>query len=840
MQPNSSFYANNREIAVGQEGHLVPVDSFGNIYRFYRGQFNAAGQNSYDSPPTQDQDAFIVLSNTLPVTRGSLERRWGLGNRFTAPQVSTNRILEYTTLSGDHSLITANRLQATMTSEDYSTNTINPMFTYATQSVTPRFLVSRNYVYCFGPDGIRLKHSGVIGDTQQNIGIAAAETGSNSSSAKFPTAAVNYNNGHTAWLNPTFIEANDGNFVSCTVAAPPTGGLSLSQGLDCSNFVFSVTPGTEILGIAVVLGGAAKIGSSTATTITAQLLRSSSPTGVVKRSPALTTTPTNYTLGGASDLWGTSFNTGDTNATTFGVRLIANNTDSGSTPSDGAQQNYVTIKVYFKVPFTVGAPAAGDITLLSGRIYTIVGKNSTTGHHSDLSEFSQTTGVITSKEIPLSALPVWTDSQVDQKVLLATADGGDLTKLYEVAILANATTTYTDDTTEIQLLLNNVYQETDDEGIEHGVAENTPPPTTGSIICKHRGRVYMLVGNTLYFTKNTDELTTSTGLITGKYEEAWPGDFQMDVSEQAEEGSALFSDGLILYIATERHIRKLLGDGPQNFDKPEIHFNELGVLTQETVKVVAVEGQPAGIMWLTPDLKVMFSDFNTYANVGRDIQDLLNTINRNGTDFIRASYFGEGVYSFYTLAIPAGNPLLPNTVCVYDLNKRKWHVWTFPVNVNIMELCFDYKSDGTPRFLVGISDTTGGAHYYVMEFDPTLSQDVMPSPDTTHNITCIAQSTWQHFSDPTSRKDFNEIEVMTTDTSMTFAMVGASNADEFNTPTSLITNQTLVTSPFGERKLYMAGVGTRDRFYRMTFTSSANSRAFIEALSAEVVQEHKF
>jgi len=827
---------------VGLDAHMATVDASAGIYRYYRGNFRSAGQNSYDSPPTQDQDAFMQLYNTLPITKGSLDRRWGI-HSYSQLAARYKQLQEFDVMHGSKHVILAGAYgnkKSALVQEDLTTfdfdGDATPLFSFTTTDL-PRILVSRDTAYATnGTD--RLKHTGEHGGTQTNWGIAAADTSSNSTAATLPGTAAIFDNGFSpTWAGPNNIKADDGNDTATTILAPPPGGLAISKGLDCTNFSFSLPPGTTVLGIKVILGDAFFAGPGAIANISAQLLRAGSVAGSLRFSSTLTNDLAVYTLGGSSDLWGTTWLPSDTNVVNFGVRIIARNTGTAQAAID---LDYLKIVVYFSSPFTVGSPSSGNVTLLKGRTYAIAGKNSTTGHISDLSEFTATTGVLTNKQIPLTSLPVWTDSQVDQKVLLATADGNDTSTLYELTTIANATTSYTDNVKEEDLLLRNIYQEVDEQGNEHGVGGNTRPPQGSNITCVHRGRVYMLQEHFLYYSKNNDELLTSTGLITGRYEEAWPGDFQLDVSNTTETGSALFSDGVTLYIGTERHIRKLLGDGPDNFELPEIHFNELGVASQETLKVVYHAGQPAGVMWLTPDLRVMGSDFNTYTDVGHPIQDVLNSITRSVLDHSRATYFGTGVYSFYALAIPTSGSGTPDTICLYDLNGHKWHIWKLHAGVFIESLCFNIKADGTARLIAVLVNTTPSVTSWLVEFDQTYTQDVLDTSIGTFPITATAQTTWQYFLDPLSRKDFNELEVMTPDSSMLFSMSGATNSGEFTTPTSLVTSLTPATSLFGEKKFYLGAVPTRDRFYRMTFTSSANSRVILDAFSAEIIPEHKF
>jgi hypothetical protein len=476
---------------------------------------------------------------------------------------------------------------------------------------------------------------------------------------------------------------------------------------------------------------------------------------------------------------------------------------------------------------SVGSPTSGSITLVSGRNYFLVFKNSTTGNYSGLSPVSPSTGPVTSKQIPLSNLAVSADSQVDKKEVLATADGGDQTTLYFVTELANATTTYTDTTPEISLLTNNIYLETDDAGIEHGVADNDPPPALDMPI-KHKGRLFGVSGQILHYSKSLDELVTSTGIIAGRYEECWPADNQIDVSEGAETVQGLLSDGEVLWIATERHIRRLYGSSAVDFGTPAIAFNEVGVLNKETWTPVFIEGSSVGVMWLTPDFKVIGSDFNTYKDVGAPIQDLLDSINTVQSDKCSSMYLAYGNYDLYLLAIPTGGNTEPDTLCVYDLKGKKWYVW-IPTDTIAAQL-FNIPASGKPQAIFW----TSTAKMY--KWDPTQTQDRVGG--TPVSFAATGKTNWLDFEDPSARKTLNEIEV-SGDSALTVTVDGASKASEFASPTSVIGATALVASPFGELKVYLAGSTSKDRFYQFTFSATSTSSTFLQSYSIEAAPLHR-
>lgn len=464
--------------------------------------------------------------------------------------------------------------------------------------------------------------------------------------------------------------------------------------------------------------------------------------------------------------------------------------------------------IYAQGTFT----GSGPITLQFGRQYFAVFENSVSGHISDLNPVSVSTGAVFGGAVPLSDIPVSTDPQVDTVIILATADGGDQTTLFFVASLPNGTTTYLDNTPEEILLQNNTYASTDDAGVEHGVIENDIP-VNGFFPTKHRGRIYMIQGNILYFSKSLADLTTSTGLIAGRYEEAWPPENQLDISEGAEAGVGLLSDGQILYIGTKRHIRRLRGDGPLNFISPEILFNNVGINNQDVWQAIFQEGTPAGCMWMTPDFRVIRSDFNTYQDVGLGIQSTLNSINTSASQTSWATYVGQAEQNFFVLAIPTGSATTPNTLCVYSISTGRWFTWSMPES--FISGLYYMNLDGIPRWIT--SSSLGGIYL----FDPTLVQDFHVR-GTGLNIVTTMRTVFLPVNDVQLRSVLNEIEVNTDQPGMTLKVEGATSSAEFESPNLVIANGTLIPNFYSDLKLFLAGYASKDRFYRITFTTTSS------------------
>lgn len=469
---------------------------------------------------------------------------------------------------------------------------------------------------------------------------------------------------------------------------------------------------------------------------------------------------------------------------------------------------------------TIGSVVgSGSITLVKGRIYYIAYYNNTTQSYSDLSPASAITSALTAQNQDLTGLAVSSDSQVDHKILLATADGGDPTTLYEITTLTNATTTYTDSMPEATLLVQNVWQDTDSTGVLHGLFGNQPPPN-GSFPISHNGRIFMAIGEVLYFSKSLAECTTASGIIAGRYEEAWVPTNAINVATAAEEIHGLLSDGQTLYIGTEEHIFRLTGDSPQNFSEPQIIFPQTGLLSQDVWQLVYLEGTPVGTMWMTPDLRVMSSDFNTYQDVGTQIQSTLNSINPNALGAAWAVMVSNGPYNFYMLAIPTGSNTVPDTFCVYDMRLRKWYIWQFADQ--FLSGIFYINLSGIPRWI--FVDSTGTVR--VVNSTDTLDRATDSSPQ---NITSAVQTSWLDMGDAQLRKTLNEIEVLTDDPNMTVSAYGASALSDLESPSiTLVNGANLTTSLFGngdEYKVYLAGTQAIDRFYKFKFQSVSSGFA---------------
>lgn len=784
--------------------------------RYVMDNFTGIGQDSFQIAPAQDQGQWQSLKNIMPVAQGVMKRRWGYTPLATGIDSATNELYEFQRDSdGTRYIVGAGGVSPQAISEDGLIS--NPSIYTPTDAASRlRMIPSRSFAYFY--NGTQADYKKWNGDTTggvSNWGIAVDHTIGAVTQGPFAPGTATTSLG---WTTPNNAKIADGVFTSTTI-----GTFRNSVGnLYLSNFGFFLPATAIVQGIQVDILGDFTYPS--ADSATPQYFVKLTPDGTAGNSESTNVPTTNSfaTVGGPTDLWGNTWNSANISNSAFGVIITAFNPSIFHSATINI--DFVRITITYLVDLSsvnvASTATPGDVTLTVGRIYYCVFNNPDTGHFSDLNAASQSTGPVDSKKIDIDSIPVSADPQVTQKVILATADGGDPAILYFVAQIPNAQITYTDDMPEDTLLLQQQYLFTDDFGNEFGVTDNDPPPSGGKFAIKYKGRIWMAVGQNLYFSKSTSELTLPNGFIAGKYEESFPPSSYFDISEGAETVAGLLTDGNVLYIGTERHVRRLFGDDPSNFSEPEVVHPEVGVLNQETWKIVFTEGTPSGALWLTPDFRLIASDFNTYTDMGAPIQDVLNSINPlTARTNAHAMYVSDGEFDIYILAVPTGSNTFCDTHCAFDLRKQKWFVWQ-PTNQS-QAMMFNINASGLPQWLF-----VAGSN--LMQYKSTTYQDNGVSYQT------LAKTSWLHLGAPTTRKILDELEVVG-DSSILVTIEGASTQADFLSPTVLKSAVPLVVSPFGQLKVYLATVPAKYRYYRLTFSVTDQQPDFLDQLNFKAI-----
>ena len=808
------------------------------LFYVNRHSFWAAGQDSWTLPPAQDQDAFIALTNVEPVIQGVLQRRRGytlFTNIFNFP--SSHSYSFRSDGLGLRRVVLSGPVQVNATDESGSSIGLGQIFSPASASpgfFVPRMVLSRDYGYFADGvaadyqkwNGLGVTNSGAL--TKWGI-VAGASIAANSFGPNNTGTGTNVpSSSGINWVNPTNIQgAPDGVFSTLSIS-----GTNQSGFLTGTNYGYSIPLSAgAITGIQVTVKG---FGAQSNLALSIQLVKGGSGTGTIYSLP-LPTSNGFVTVGSNTNTWGTSWLNTDINASNFGVQISYNqNTGQGNPPSNyGIDSVQVTV-------FTSGGngiafstnTSTTNVVLLNGRTYFYAFQNTATGHTGALSAASASTGPLAGNQVNLTNIPTSTDPQVTTVLLLATADGNDQTTLYQLGTVPNGTATFNDTIADTVLVTQPLYLNTDAFGTIHGVANNNPPPLINFPI-KHKGRLYGAVGRALFFSKNLDEVTTANGLITSKWEESWPATNQFDISEQAETIQALLSDGETLWIGTERSIRRLIGDSPSNFQKPEVQFNETGLLNQDCWKVTFYEGQPVGTMWMTPDLRVMASDFNTYADVGGPVQDILNSINVAAAQTIHASFVSKGPSDYYMLYVPTGVNTQPDTCLVYNLRSKKWFVWK-PTD-QITTSLFLIDASGNPRWIFGTATNP------VYEWTYNTFQDRIGNTPVNYPVTI--QTSWLDMGDYNIRKFVNQIIPTTGDQSaLTIQVDAASNEQDFNSPLSVVPATTVIPAAIPTDVFVPLASGpSHSRAFRFTFVSPASLvQNVLTGFSIESGQFHRY
>jgi hypothetical protein len=140
--------------------------------------------------------------------------------------------------------------------------------------------------------------------------------GANSTGWMIAGAGASEDTGGPVWGTPSRVTADDGTDSACNFTSAVE-----SDSLVASSFGLAVPGGATIVGVSArVQLSRGVISGVTYTHV--NIGKDSSTLGTPKNpGVTLTTTPTNYDDGGASDLWGLSLSVAEVNASTFQVRV---------------------------------------------------------------------------------------------------------------------------------------------------------------------------------------------------------------------------------------------------------------------------------------------------------------------------------------------------------------------------------------------------------------------------------------------------------------------------------------------------------------------------------------
>jgi hypothetical protein len=775
------------------------------------GSFAGATIDQFTDPVAQNPSSFLNLTNVLPSITGSFQRRWGLNlllgtGTHTTPyqRMFTYAAAADTTLSGTvdtRSVIATNGINVDVVANDLAT----PAFTFTNFPNNGQVwaVTSRDWFYA--------------GNSAQGNGLTTLGPWK----INFSDHAVNTN---WRWgiFDPPGITVSIGaaNEVVMDMSNGPSQPCGVGTGYTSAPTVVF----TNAVGDTTGHGAAA----------TAQIQGGS----VV--SLTLTTQGSSYT-----------------------IPPLISFTGGGGSGAEGLAVIGIDSTKVGSFQHVISVVLQGSIVLNEGRQYAIALKNSYTGHTGnfipaqnpikyfttapwiadvadaeDLSfALNQGCNVI-NVGIKMSFIGGNPDPQWDTVVLMATSDGGDLEHLFEVAQLplssfavsGSSVVVYQrifqdtlPDTVNINYLTgptlttNNLWVDVDTNNNVIGIFENEPPPPTIGKFVVHKGRVFGTDGRSLYFSKSIDEVTTSTGLITSKWEEAWPPTNVLDIAYDLEQITGILSDGEILYIGTTDNIYRLLGDNNSNFSIPGTIFRGVGVQSQDAWTVVFKDNVPAGYMWVTPDNKIMLSDFNTYVEVGKPVYSIVSEFH---ITHIQSTSFGP--YSFTLFSVFTGTDLL---WLIYDQKTGGWYQWQRAhahsvLNPPVPILTYTMPT-GIERVYVMVAGAAGSTND-LLYFDQLDNTDAGFSTEAASDIPWSIETSWLNLQDTASTVVLNELEVWSDDTNTNVTIERANTPADFGTPVSVKTG-TLVNGPLGTQKFYLAGSNSVGRYHKATFFTNTTT-----------------
>lgn len=289
-------------------------------------------------------------------------------------------------------------------------------------------------------------------------------------------------------------------FVTMIVTyTTPSGSTAVSDLLQGTTFGFAIPATNTVSGILVEIKGLQPAGNPVGSFLAVNLLKSGTVIGTTKTNVQLMTANSFISLGGAGDLWGTTWVPNDINQVNFGVSIQA--TDSGSSSASWSI-DFVRITIFGTGGPTV-ALVAGTLTATQGFQYLFVYGNSVDGNISNPTPPSLSIKpVAQGVQVSLTAS---TDPQVNQIRLFRTTDTGTGAIFFELPTSPYPNTTQN----VVDNAADNTLQVT--QAIIVGTLNFSPPPQGLVNIEWYAGRLWGSVGNLLYYAAGPDNTPMGNG-----------------------------------------------------------------------------------------------------------------------------------------------------------------------------------------------------------------------------------------------------------------------------------------------------------------------------------------
>jgi hypothetical protein len=332
----------------------------------------------------------------------------------------------------------------------------------------------------------------------------------------------------------------------------------------------------------------------------------------------------------------TVFTKNTTNQTSFetvaNMTYMCDGNDSDTKKWDG------TTATKWGIVAPVAAPSitfpAGSLSPTRGYHYVSVYKNSSTGHPSNASPVSASTGPQTSKNFTVSGTGS-TDGQVDKIDIYRTEDGGSTFNFLATINNPGGTSwSYTDSTADSGL---NTF-------ILAPLSGNEPPPLGITLTVFHQQRMWGASGRDLYFASGPD-------CTNGVPEEAWNSG---NVFHFPKKIRALASTSAGLLVFTRDNAYIVLGSDKATF-YPRLFQKNFGVMSQNAI------AQDGDVIFVFTSRSQLFEISDELSEVGQPIRNKLKSFNssnvylslhRSGDD--EGLFVCDGSTNIYRYSIALG------------------------------------------------------------------------------------------------------------------------------------------------------------------------------------------
>lgn len=427
---------------------------------------------------------------------------------------------------------------------------------------------------------------------------------------------------------------------------------------------------------------------------------------------------------------------------------------------------------------------AGALSPLTGYQWAYAYKNSITGHVSNISPVSASTGPQVNQAFKVNSVES-PDNQVDTIVWFRNLDGGgDYFRLAEV-VLATGQVTFNATTVTLVAGSNNleIQDNTPDASLDlvtRGPLINGPPPV-GKYVKLVQGRIFIagLVGAPSDVVYSGYEQ-----IVIGRPEESFPTFNRLRLSIGAESvvGIGTLHQGAVMFSSTGKMwmlrgaIEDITLSAPVNFtDVLEELPWTLGCLSH-----FAIAETPYGLVWLAGDKTVQFWDGKSEPlDISTAVYPILRTITPGTELQCVGTYFNWLERDWYALTCATNGAGTPNTIILWALDTKSENIDVFVSNLNASWLSVVSTSKLQRKLLLANAGRI--AELPVRATDASgLTNDFVTYPPTAGNLHAYWKSGYFGNDQPQQSKIFRWSRLVP-DRGASAYQMQASYVDDYNT-----------------------------------------------------------